>query len=82
MLCLDTNIVISVINERPASIRTRLEAELASGVTIGIPAIVLFEMRYGAAIGGRAARLGSKLSCRWPSHRGLSRPKMPYPRQT
>jgi tRNA(fMet)-specific endonuclease VapC len=56
MLCLDTNIVISVINERPAFIRARLEAELASGVTIGIPAIVLFEMRYGAAKSDRRAR--------------------------
>jgi tRNA(fMet)-specific endonuclease VapC len=56
MLCLDTNIVISAINLRPAYIRARLDAELASGVTIGIPAIVLFEMRYGAAKSERRAR--------------------------
>ena len=56
MLCLDTNIVIGAINLRPAHIRARLEAELASGVMIGIPAIVLFEMRYGAAKSDRRAR--------------------------
>jgi tRNA(fMet)-specific endonuclease VapC len=56
MFCLDTNIVISAINLRPAYIRARLDAELASGVTIGIPAIVLFEMRYGAAKSDRRAR--------------------------
>ena len=56
MFCLDTNIVISVINLRPAHIRARLDAELVSGVMIGIPAIVLFEMRYGAAKSDRRAR--------------------------
>ena len=56
MFCLDTNIVISVMNWRPTHIRARLDAELVSGVTIGIPAIVLFEMRYGAAKSDRRAR--------------------------
>jgi tRNA(fMet)-specific endonuclease VapC len=56
MFCLDTNIVISSINLRPAYIRARLDVELASGAMIGIPAIVLFEMRYGAAKSDRRAR--------------------------
>ncbi|MDI1264710.1 MAG: type II toxin-antitoxin system VapC family toxin [bacterium] len=56
MFCLDTNILISVINLRPARIRARLDAELVSGITIGIPAIVLFEMRYGVAKSDRRAR--------------------------
>lgn len=56
MFCLDTNIVISAINLRPAHIRAGLDAELAAGVTIGIPAIVLFEMRYGVAKSDRRAR--------------------------
>jgi len=56
MLCLDTNIVIGAINLRPAYIRARLDAELASGVEIGIPSIVLFEMRYGAAKSDRRVR--------------------------
>lgn len=56
MLCLHTNIVISVINLKPAYIRARLEAELESGVTIGVPTVVLFEMRYGVAKSDRRAR--------------------------
>jgi tRNA(fMet)-specific endonuclease VapC len=56
MFCLDTNIVISAINLRPSYIRARLDAELASGDMIGIPAIVLFEMRYGALKSDRRAR--------------------------
>jgi tRNA(fMet)-specific endonuclease VapC len=56
MFCLDTSIVISAINLRPAHIRARLDVELASGIMIGIPAVVLFEMRYGAAKSDRRAR--------------------------
>src|SRR4051812_14408492 len=56
MICLDTNIVISAINLRPARIRTRLMAEFAAGASVGIPAIVLFEMRYGAAKSHRRGR--------------------------
>lgn len=56
MFCLDTNIVISTINRRPAHIRARLESELASGVVVGVPALVLFEMRYGAAKSDRRER--------------------------
>jgi tRNA(fMet)-specific endonuclease VapC len=56
MFCLDTDIVMSAINVRPAHIRARLDAEVVSGVMIGIPAMVLFEMRYGAAKSDRRAR--------------------------
>jgi len=49
MICLDTNVVIAAINFRPAPVRARLEAEIIAGTAIGIPAIVLFELRYGAA---------------------------------
>ncbi|HXI08352.1 MAG TPA: type II toxin-antitoxin system VapC family toxin [Bradyrhizobium sp.] len=56
MFCLDTNIVISTINRRPTHIRARLESELASGVVVGVPAVVLFEMHYGAAKSDRRER--------------------------
>ena len=56
MFCLDTNIVIAAINLRPAHIRARLDVELSAAVMIGIPAIVLFEMRYGAAKSDQRAR--------------------------
>jgi tRNA(fMet)-specific endonuclease VapC len=47
MFCLDTNAVIAAINQRQPVVRPRLQAELAQGVTIGIPAIVSFELWYG-----------------------------------
>ncbi|MFX5547143.1 hypothetical protein ABTD91_19540, partial [Acinetobacter baumannii] len=56
MFCLDTNIVISTINRWPTHIRARLESELASGVVVGVPAVVLFEMHYGAAKSDRRER--------------------------
>jgi tRNA(fMet)-specific endonuclease VapC len=53
MICLDTNAVIAAINGRRPDLRRRLEATIAAGELIGIPTIVLFEMRYGIA---RSAR--------------------------
>lgn len=47
MICLDTNIIIAAINRRAPQVRKRLLDTLASGVVVGIPAIVLFEMWYG-----------------------------------
>jgi tRNA(fMet)-specific endonuclease VapC len=53
VICLDTNAVIAAINQRTPQVRTRLEASLANGVTIGIPAIVLYELWYGIKKSGR-----------------------------
>ena len=49
MICLDTNVVIGVINRRNPLLRVRLGEQIRSGASIILPAIVLFEMRYGAA---------------------------------
>jgi tRNA(fMet)-specific endonuclease VapC len=54
MICLDTNAVISAINRRKPNVRRRLEAAIAGGTPVGIPTIVLFEMRYGIAKSARA----------------------------
>ena len=48
MICLDTNAIIAAINLRPQWVRVRLERALADNVIVGIPAIALFEMWYGA----------------------------------
>jgi|SRR5215470_16570562 len=48
MICLDTNAVIAAINCRPRSVRDRLLRALVENVVIGIPAIALYEMWYGA----------------------------------
>jgi tRNA(fMet)-specific endonuclease VapC len=53
MICLDTNAVIAAINRRNPDLRRRLESVVAAGAPIGIPTIVLFELRYGIA---RSAR--------------------------
>lgn len=49
MICLDTNIVIGVVNGRATSLRLRLEEQLRSGTRVALPVIALFEMRYGFA---------------------------------
>ena len=53
MLCLDTNCVIAAIAKRPAAVDDRLQAEIRRGTFIVVPAIVLFELRYGAANSAR-----------------------------
>ena len=49
MICLDTNIVISIVNGRSPSLRHRLGEQVRAGTSIALPVIALFEMRYGFA---------------------------------
>ncbi len=49
MICLDTNIVIRIVNGRSSSFRLRLEEQMRAGTPIALPVIALFEMRYGFA---------------------------------
>ncbi len=49
MICLDTNIVIGIVNGRNSSLRHRLGEQMRAGVPAALPAIALFEMRYGFA---------------------------------
>jgi tRNA(fMet)-specific endonuclease VapC len=53
MICLDTNAVIAAINKRKPNVRRRLEAAIAASTSVGVPTIVLFEMRYGIAKSAR-----------------------------
>jgi tRNA(fMet)-specific endonuclease VapC len=46
MICLDTNAVTGAINGRVPTIREKLIAAL-SGETVALPAIALYELRYG-----------------------------------
>lgn len=49
MICLDTNIVIGIVNGRNSSLRHRLGEQMRAGMPVALPAIALFEMRYGFA---------------------------------
>jgi tRNA(fMet)-specific endonuclease VapC len=53
MICLDTNIVISIVNGRSSSLRHRLGEQMRSGVVAALPVVALFEMRYGFAKSSR-----------------------------
>ena len=55
MLCLDTNVVIGILNGRPEAVRRHLAAALAEGEQITVSSIVLFELWYGAAKSARPA---------------------------
>jgi tRNA(fMet)-specific endonuclease VapC len=56
MICLDTNIVISILNGRDPSLRHRLEEQLRAGAKVGMPVIALFEMRFGIVKSDRRER--------------------------
>jgi tRNA(fMet)-specific endonuclease VapC len=73
MICLDTNAVIAALNVREQRMRARMERALADSVTIGIPAIVLYELWYGIKKSARprenAAALATLLALNisiWP----------------
>lgn len=46
---LDTNACIALMAGRPPAVRARLVAALGSGRTASVPAIALYELRYGVA---------------------------------
>jgi tRNA(fMet)-specific endonuclease VapC len=56
MISLDTNAVIAALKDRESPVRGRIEAAIASGETLAISSIVLFELRYGAVKSVRPER--------------------------
>ncbi|OWJ67152.1 type II toxin-antitoxin system VapC family toxin [Inquilinus limosus] len=61
MLCLDTNVVIGILNGRPEPVRRNLAAALAAGEQVTVSSIVLFELWYGAAKSGRPAENAERI---------------------
>jgi tRNA(fMet)-specific endonuclease VapC len=57
MICLDTNIVITFLNRRIPAVRFRLAEQVRMGTEIGLPAVALFELRYGYARSDRRAEV-------------------------
>jgi tRNA(fMet)-specific endonuclease VapC len=73
MICLDTNVVVAIINDRLPKVRTRLEQTLVRGTIVGVSTIVLYELHYGIKKSARpqqnTAALASFLSLdvrQWP----------------
>jgi tRNA(fMet)-specific endonuclease VapC len=56
MICVDTNAVIAVLNERNSPVRKRIEVAIGEGHAFVISAIVLFELRYRVAKSARPDR--------------------------
>jgi len=61
MICLDTNVVIGLLNGRAPKLRERFEAQMAQRADIAFPAICLFEMRFGHAKSKRKAEADRRL---------------------
>ena len=61
MICLDTNVVIGLLNGRNPKLRERFETQVAQGAEMALPAISLFEMRYGHAKSQRRAQADLRL---------------------
>ncbi len=62
MICLDTNAVISVLNNPGSSIRTRLDEAIQQGSTLSMSTVVLFELWYGAAKSARPERNARRIA--------------------
>lgn len=62
MFCLDTNVVIGVMNGSAPRVEARLAAELIARTPLLIPAIVRFELSYGARKSARPERNLARLA--------------------
>jgi tRNA(fMet)-specific endonuclease VapC len=61
MICLDTNAVIAVLNNRTSPVRTRIDAAIRLGVPLVMSSIVLYELWYGAAKSKRPERNAQRI---------------------
>jgi tRNA(fMet)-specific endonuclease VapC len=61
MICLDTNAVIAVLNDRSSPVRQRIDAAIGHGQTFALSVVVLFELRYGAAKSARPERNAQRI---------------------
>ena len=53
MLCLDTNVIVGLLTGRNPAIRRRFHEEKVAENRLTLPAVALYELRYGAANSGR-----------------------------
>lgn len=50
---LDTDTVVALLRDRPATVRERFRREVANGALIAVSTITIFELWYGVARSGR-----------------------------
>ena len=62
MICLDTNIVIALLNRSSVPVRMRLAEAVHRREVVAISAVVLFELRYGAAKSANRQRAELRVS--------------------
>ena len=62
MIVLDTNVVIALMVRSPQIVRLRLNSALARQMPVMVPAIVLFELRYGIARSSRRSENEQRLA--------------------
>jgi tRNA(fMet)-specific endonuclease VapC len=53
MFCLDTNVIVRLMNGRVPALRHRFEAERRVGSRLALSVVALFELRFGAANSAR-----------------------------
>ena len=53
MLCLDTNVVVALLAGRRSTVRSRFDEARVVGTPLALSAVVLFELRFGAANSAR-----------------------------
>jgi tRNA(fMet)-specific endonuclease VapC len=58
---LDTNAVVALLRNKPASVRERFRAAEAAGDYLAVPSVVLFELWYGVAKSSHAAENAERL---------------------
>lgn len=49
MLCLDTNVVVGIMSGRSTKAAIRLQGEVGGGTRVLVPAVVIYELRFGIA---------------------------------
>ncbi|MBP6011435.1 MAG: type II toxin-antitoxin system VapC family toxin [Alphaproteobacteria bacterium] len=59
---LDTNICISILNDRPQGVRIRLDDLLSAGDVVAVSAVSRFELQYGSAKSNQVRRNWDRLS--------------------
>ncbi len=62
MICLDTNAVIALLNDRASPVGPKMANAIAQGEDFAISAIVLFELHYGAAKSARPDRNARRIA--------------------